>query len=769
MRKIFFFILLFPCVNIYAISIIGTVIDAETKQPIENANVVLTRLDSTIISHSITQKDGGVKMEIPNPGDYLLMISCIGYETSIITIKNLRKNLNIGTIELLVSNYLIDEVVVTPNDYTKIDRQIIFPQSQILNHSFTGIDVLGRLMLPGLIVNTATNSVSSMNNRPVQVRVNDVIVSMNEILAVSPQRIMKIEYIDLPGLRYGEVGTVINIILKKPEKGFSTGGNTRTGLTTPYENSFLYLKYNNRQSEFGINYNYLYSNYSDCFKNEILVLQIPDQNLNLTRSGIKSREKSIYHNISLSYNWRNDDNTVFNAIFRNNISRPIFTNKQYVDDELSKTSYLSSLITKDRNYTPALDLYFQHSFDEKQTIVANIVTTYIASDYVRDYSEMEENDNLRSDFSYNTNGKKYSLLSEIIYENKLSTSATLSSGIKYSQANLKNVYNQSNNETATSMNTADVYGYAQIQGTLAKLNYQLGIGYSMQYFNGIGGRYNNYLFRPMASLAYSLQENLTFRYNFYITPTIPGLSDLSNFQQWQNEYEVYVGNPTLKPFDSYANILSLNFRKGRISLNPSLYYQYNQKSIMSTIQRIEEDGRYYFAYSNENQKNYQHLQGRVYITTELIKNRLSITAFGVLNRYLNHGNNYTHAYTNYFGGFRLEGNYRNWSLSTSLNMKSKMLVGETLFINPMTANIETRYRHKKIQYGLEIINPFLPKGNRQNQMLISQYVKKESVSYVKNNGNFVRLIVAWNIDFGRKYDSKQKRLDNYDNDAGIMK
>ncbi|HZI23586.1 MAG TPA: carboxypeptidase-like regulatory domain-containing protein [Chryseolinea sp.] len=94
----------------------GTVMDTETNQPVEFANVAL--LDPA------TEKpiDGAVcddkgKFVIPKvaPGTYSVAISFIGYETQTIksvTVKDKRDEVNLGIVKLGASTKVLNEVVV---------------------------------------------------------------------------------------------------------------------------------------------------------------------------------------------------------------------------------------------------------------------------------------------------------------------------------------------------------------------------------------------------------------------------------------------------------------------------------------------------------------------------------------------------------------------------------------------------------------------------------------------------------------------------------
>ena len=110
-----------------------------------------------------------------------------------------------------------------------------------------------------------------------------------------------------------------------------------------------------------------------------------------------------------------------------------------------------------------------------QFLALNVVGTYIGSDYEREYSEAHSEAGAPvSSYDYGTDGSRYSLIGEGIYQ-KTFDKITLTGGIKYMQAYTHNRYTGDVNESAE-MHNSSLYGYVQAQGKWAKLNYSLGIG-----------------------------------------------------------------------------------------------------------------------------------------------------------------------------------------------------------------------------------------------------------------------------------------------------
>ena len=86
---------LFLCTSLMAANkITGKIIDESNNQHIEYANVSLLTQDSTFITGVATDNGGGFLLKEVNDGDYILCISCVGYENSYLSIRNLQANLN---------------------------------------------------------------------------------------------------------------------------------------------------------------------------------------------------------------------------------------------------------------------------------------------------------------------------------------------------------------------------------------------------------------------------------------------------------------------------------------------------------------------------------------------------------------------------------------------------------------------------------------------------------------------------------------------------
>lgn len=753
----------------------GVVKDSDTGKGIENVTIRLQDEDSVFVEGCVTDKVGKFGLNQGKPGTVWLVVSCIGYEPSIIRLDNVQKKTDLGDILLNESSEKLGEIVVSAGRVIhKVNRQIIFPSRLQVEASSSAFELLGKMMLPGLQINTTQNTIASLNNGSVQLRIDNVKSSLGDVLAILSTQVIKVEYIDMPGARYGEgIASVVNFVTRRPTRGVSGGVNFMNAATTGYGNDNTYLKYNHKSSQFMLNYNLSYQHFDDKYSNTDQQLIWRDgSRRTLAKKGIESPYKLRQHDLSLAYNLTHAEKSVFNLKLSNSWQdSPYYNTVQWIR-ETGKKDLKAYTGIEDQTLTPVLDAYYQVNLPAGQTLMANVVGTYISSDYTRNYAEYPANSPLPdNETNYTVDGDKYSLISELIYEKNFEDRVVWSTGVNYKQGYLENRYRGSTGQVTTSMDNSDLYLYTEIDGSVKKLGYNVGIGFSRQYFSENTHKYTYYTVRPTVSLSYALTEKLFARYTFSINPILPDLSRLSDISQWQNDYEVMVGNPGLKPYRAYRNNLILSYSGKIFNIQLTGYYQRNPKPIMmNAVQRIDLEDKSYFQYSYANQKSYDHLQGRLYLGVSPIEDVLEVSVYGGINRYIYRGNMYTHTYTGYFGRAEVNATYKDFSLSASVYSGLGRLIGEAINYSEAEADITLVYRLKKnLRFGAGIINPFFGKGQKHGEKLLSGIAPKETWNYTKDLGNMVYLSFSWNFAIGKKPAAGKTMLHNADKESGVVK
>lgn len=100
MRRVNIALLISMCLPVFLFSqqlkIGGVVNDISSNTPIENVTISLISSDSLTTMTRITNKQGKFELSGINRGSYQLILSCIGYQQSVILLKDMTKSLNLG-------------------------------------------------------------------------------------------------------------------------------------------------------------------------------------------------------------------------------------------------------------------------------------------------------------------------------------------------------------------------------------------------------------------------------------------------------------------------------------------------------------------------------------------------------------------------------------------------------------------------------------------------------------------------------------------------
>ena len=152
-----------------------------------------------------------------------------------------------------------------------------------------------------------------------QVRINDIIASREDLQTLDMQGIDHIEFIDNPGVRYGEgVAYVINIKVKKPVSGYVVGTQLTNTLTTVNGNESLFGKINHGRSEFALSYDLDYHNFKGEEYDELAAYELESGDItSVHRYSLDKRSKSLSHNAQLTYSL-SDSNYVLQVRFSGN-------------------------------------------------------------------------------------------------------------------------------------------------------------------------------------------------------------------------------------------------------------------------------------------------------------------------------------------------------------------------------------------------------------------------------------------------------------------
>ncbi|MCL2650654.1 MAG: carboxypeptidase-like regulatory domain-containing protein [Candidatus Azobacteroides sp.] len=738
---------------------------SEKESPLSFANVELTISDSVYIAGMNGDENGNFRFKNVAAGNYRITVSYLGFSSQTIVLNGLSKSVDLGNIVMEESvNQLKDVTITASNTVNKTDRMIVFVTDEQKAHSSNGINLLTTMQLPRLTVNPITNEVTLPGGETIQFCINSVKVELSDIRALQPGDILRIEYIDNPGVRYGNAAVVINYLLKRNLTGGSGGLDLGNAITTGFANDMATFKINYKKSEFGLNYSLRYVKPTKVWADEEQTFNFADGS-SMTRftNGSAADKREEDNNIALNYNLM-DKKYYFNATFRFGglYDDKIRYSSQYISltpDDITQVKQGSN----SRQFLPSLDLYYFRSLANKQSLIFNVVGTYIHSIINQQYNETKGEQQI-TDILSDITGKKYSIIGEGIYEKQLENSGRFTAGLKHTQAFADNDYTGTEN-AQTKMNQAETYVYAEYAGKKNKFSYIGGIGLSRAYAKQEGeSDYTSYIFRPKLTLQYDFTNSTFLRLRGEVYNSLPSLSDLSAIDQYIDTLQIMRGNPLLKPNVNYYTNLLFNWKKGIYGINFNFNYDYKPNAIMETV--LREDDK--FIRTNENQKSWQKVNNELTLSAGPIKKYVMLSLTGGLNYYISDGNDYFHTYSNFYLRAQLIGFYKKFTGVFQLQTPNSYFFGETLNGGENMHLFMLSYNAGKYTVGAGIMLPFSNQYTRYGENRNS-YMPYTTTAYSNDLARMVLLQFRWNFDFGRKVKSEDKRINNSDSDSGIVR
>ena len=641
----------------------------------------------------------------------------------------------------------------------KTDGMIIYPTDAQKQASNNGYSILEKLTLANLRIDNISHSITAIDNRGgVQIRINGIVVGKSEMLALNPKDIAKIDFINNPGVRYGDgIAYVIDIVTRRNESGYTVGTDLTSALTTLQGDGMVYGKWNKGKSELSLSYDVSGYRTKGEKSRQTADYTLKDGRIyTIERNDVESLRKSISHDTKLTYNWADSTATVFQASLSGafNNAPDNYTVKDIVD---GTRQYKATSRAKDKSYSPVLDIYFFRQLTPRQSITANAVGTYISTQTISFYDE-------GAPYKYDVDGKTASLLTEVIYENRLKP-FTFSTGLNYSYKHIKNDY-LGDASSLTKTNNNRLYAFAEIKGMLQPFSYTLVMGASFIHYTQNGHRYNFWTFHPKASLTYQINNSMQLSYTYQMQDKVSRIAMTSDAMVRTNSMEWTVGNPDLKPSHDMEHRLRVSYNNSRLQTFVEGYYKQCLKPNMAHYERTDDNQ---FIYTQINQKEIDVLDVYAYASYWLLPEKLQIAANGGIYRCFNFGYDYTHCYTSWFYASSITAYLGNFTLQGYVDNGNRFLEGESKGYNGAYSVLKASYTWRDLQLSLSWANPFKSNYKSYENELLNRNIHKHTVGYSKANGNLIFLNISWRLSRGSKHKSAEKRITLRDTDNGIIK
>ena len=745
----------------------GVIKDAADKSALVGVNVSLKQGDQQV-SGTVTDAHGKFSLEAET-GEFVLECSYIGYEPIGMSLA-INGNINLGTIEMNEASTELGEVVVEGDAVIqKVDRQILLPNKEQLGASSDGMSLLQNLQIPRIVVNPVENSVKTLANQEVQLRINGIEASNSEVMAINPKDVIRIEYHDQPGVRYNGAAAVINYIVKHRDTGGNLMLNASNGVTMPGWGEYhLAGKVNFGKSSFS-----LMTHYSP---RDIYWTRTNAETYNFSTGTIENREvgeptrfKGNPVNLGLSYNWTNGEKNMLQIALRDNM---LFMPQS----ETNRDSYLyqgtDSFAIHDhessKSISPSLDIYYEHNLPDDHHLYFDVVGTYINSSNDRRFEQTPLGETVAdtTDVTSRVRGNKYSLIGEAIYE-KDWENIGLTVGVRHNQQWVENTYLGSADATVN-MTTAETYAFAEVQQRVKQFSYAVGIGAMHTYIEQGGQKSSNWIARPQLTLSYDFGKGVFWKYKGYVSGYQPSLSAMSDVAQQIDKYQIRQGNPNLKPVMFVANEMQLSWQSKYVNLNIWANYSYDHKPIMEETYEQLIDGQAYAIRTYANHRGFHRLQVAPSVQVRLLQNKLIFTVAPFANYYVSLGNSYTHKHFNPGVRASIMGMYKGWQFFGEVTTRYNNLWGETLEYGEFYHQIGVGYNADKWGFRAMLMNPFSVKGYSIETKDLSALAPNTQHAEMRDFRQMLILNFHCNLDFGTQRRENGKRINNEDKENGIL-
>lgn len=700
------------------------------------------------------------------------------------------------TLRMDTSMFRIAEVTVEAQSVIqKVDKQVLLPNREQRKASHDGMSLLQNLQIPRIVVNPADNTVKTLANQDVQLRINGIEASNSEVMAINPKDVIRIEYHDQPGVRYNGAAAVINYIVRHRDTGGNLMLNASNGVTMPGWGEYhLSGKVNFGKSSFSLMTHYsprdVYWTRTNAetyyFSQKSKVESQKPYTIENREVGEPTRFKMNPVNIGLTYNWTNGEKNMLQIALRDNM---LFMPHSKTNRDSRLYQGTDSFAIHDhessKSISPSLDIYYQHNLPNNNHLYFDLVGTYINSSNDRRFEQTPLGETVAdtTDVTSRVRGNKYSLIGEAIYEKQWENIA-LTVGVRHNQQWMENLYKGQSDQgpsTKVSMMTAETYAFAEVQQRVGKFSYAAGIGAMHTYIEQAGQKQSNWIARPQLTMSYDFGKGVFWKYKGYVSGYQPSLSAMSDVAQQIDKYQIRQGNPNLKPVMFVANEMQLSWQSKYVNLNLWANYSYDHKPIMdetyelstlsdSGLSTLSEAVSPMVVRTYANHRGFHRLQVAPSVQVRVLNNSLIFTVAPFANYYVSLGNSYTHKHFNPGVRASIMGMYKGWQFFGEVTTRSNNLWGETLEYGEFYHHIGLGYNADKWGFRAMLMNPFSVKGYSIETKDLSALAPNTQHAEMRDFRQMLILNFHCNLDFGSRASTREngKRINNEDKENGIL-
>lgn len=653
----------------------------------------------------------------------------------------------------------LGEVTVTAAPVIrKADRDVYVPNAQLKDKSSDGLNLLQNLQIPSIFIDNVMETVTAGGN-DVQFRINGREATLRDVKALEPSSIVRVEYMDDPGLRYKGATDVVNFIVRNPTLGGSLMLSAMTTLNREsLSNGFISTKLNNGRSQWGIEAfgnnlaNFAMSNHGS--KQYIFPTQTIERKE--TSSG-RMGHTWIYGN--LYYNYLVPDKTNIYIQAQSGFNP---RNKNYMEgitEQTVSSRAASALETTDqsshRATYPSLNFYFDQKLSHKQTLVFSLTTGWRrekAQSYHSEYDPLSSVTHESELFANRTRVNNFDITGELNYIKEWNQTQ-LTAGINYYQAWCRTHYYEPVIQLLK-QRVQNAYYFAEVTQKIKAFTLSAGIGAeNIHQVSGADTRENDFVWRPRFSASWRVNDYHRLRLTFNANSYNPSLGQLSDIWTMSDPYRGSIGNPNLKSNMNYDTRLSYQYTHPRVQLQFETGWLRSPGAVMSY--------NFFDADRNAIVQSYANSSGnrlRLSISPRItvVKDWLTVSGRLQFERSLWHGPDYRLCQSSFSGNYSAELTHWNFSLIFQGYFAPETLRGQEYNRNERIQMIILSYKYKKFNFTTGLFNAY---GRHDfTSATNSKNYKAHSVNTIADHPIFF-VQLNYNLQWGRQKRQGQRLID----------
>lgn len=645
----------------------------------------------------------------------------------------------------LISERTLAEVTVSaPKVIHKADMDVYYPDKRVMESSQNGLTLINNMMIPTLNVNDMMGTVRT-DGQDVQIRINGRQATVDELRTLNPAAIKRLEWIDDPGVRYGEAAAVLNVITVNPDAGGSLMAMAMPALYRPWGNAYADLKLNNGRSQFEIGLFGRYCNRMSAYREYTETFTMPDGTLlTRTETPVDGYVSQTGMNPYFSYSYVNPDKTMVWAYAEFNKRWPTTRSNTGILT-LSQGNGKINLheVSFNSETRPKINLYVEQKFANKQTLAFDINASLGNNRSGHDYRETDmSTENVITDISTRLRERQHKLNVEADYIRQFKSSRA-TGGVKYS-----GLWTAQRRETGVESRQTQqkAYLFGEYFQRIGKVSITAGIGtqYLHLGYDEEKRGHSSWSWQPRLTVNWNIAPHSKIRASFSGRTSAPSASQTDS--QWQqiDGFQYQIGNRDLRSYTVYKAQLRYSFNFWRVQGSLDGRWSRAPKAIAPYM--LWHDDRLVTAF--ENSRGWTTLQFTASAQVDIISKYL--VAKGSLRFYRGHtaGTGYSHNYNAWSGDVAMVASWRNFTLTASYEVNPSTLSGETIQSGERISTVQLAYRWKNFFFEAGMLMPF--SHYKMSSESINRYNTNRNVLRSNSFDRMAVVSVSYNFSWGRQ-------------------